>query len=234
MIVRKLILGFAILMILSASASALHAQGYRVFATGVASSLFCKRYYTVYGAAFGSTYKIDHGLTVGGEIPLRKKLGVEASYTRDLNTLVITNFYNAAAPNSETGYDIGTQRVSLDAVAHSSTYIKGVRPYLAAGVEYDRFAPAGHAAQTAMGGFNGVPGTVLKPDDKFGYNFGFGLEVKLIRMVDVRIDLRDHITGAPTFGLPRQAASGLAAYYPISGSANHVEASVGFVYSFGK
>ena len=110
---------------------------------------------------------------------------------------------------------------------------QGVRPYIAAGVEFDRFAPVGHAAATAMGSFNGVPNTVLSPDNKFGYNLGFGFEIKLVRAVDVRVDLRDHITGSPTFGLPRQATSGFTAYYPISGRAHHVEASVGFVFHFG-
>lgn len=234
MIVRKFVRGFLILMILGASAAALHAQRYRVFAMGTASSLFAKKYYNVYGAAFGSTYKIDHGFMVGGEYHVWRNLGVEGAYTRVLNTLVVTNFFNSPVPIRGTGYDIGNQRVSLDAVAHSSNYIRGVRPYLSVGVEFDRFEPVGHAAETARGGFNGVPNTVLSPDDKFGYNFGFGLEIKLVRMVDVRVDLRDHITGIPTFGLPKQATSGFTAYYPISGTANHIEASAGFVFLFGK
>jgi hypothetical protein len=234
MMVRKFVQGFVIFLILGAGAAALHAQSYRFFAMGTGSSLFDKKYYNVYGAALGSTYWIGAGGTAGGEYPLRKNLGVEGSYAYIGNTLVITNFFNSAVPNSQTGYDIADQRVSLDGVAHSPKAFKGVRPYISAGVEYDRFAPMGHAAATAKGGFNGVPNTVLSPDDKFGYNFGGGLEIKLFRMVAVRVDLRDHLTGSPTFGLPAKATTGFTAYYPISGSAHHVEASAGFVFLIGK
>lgn len=232
--VRKFAQGFVIFMILGAGAAALHAQTYRVFAMGTGSQLFDKKYYNVYGAAFGSTYLIGDGYMVGGERHVWGNLGVEGSYTRVVNTLVTTNFFNSSVPNSETGYDISDQRVSLDAVAHSPKYLKGVKPYVSIGVEYDRYAPAGRAAATARGGFNGVPNTTLSPDDKFGYNFGFGLEIKLLSRFALRLDLRDHRTGTPTFGLPRQATSGVTAYYPISGTVNQVEASAGFVFLFGK
>lgn len=232
--VRKLAQGLMIFMILGAGAAALHAQTYRVFAMGTGSQLFSKKYYNVYGAAFGSTYLLGDGYVVGGERHLWGNLGVEGSYARVVNTLVITNFYNAAVPNNQTGYDVADQRVSLDAIAHSPKYLKGVKPYLSAGVEFDRFAPAGHAAATAAVGFNGVPKTTLSADDKFGYNFGFGLEIKLLSRVAIRVDLRDHRTQSPTFGLPAQATSGFTAYYPISGTANHIEASAGFVFLFGK
>lgn len=232
--VRKFVQRVVIFMILGASTAVLHAQSFRFFAMGTGSMLFDKKYYNVYGAALGSTYQIGDGYVVGGEYHLWRNLGVEGSYARVLNTLVITNFYNSAVPNRETGYDIANQRVSLDAIAHSPRSLKGVRPYISAGVEYDRFMPTSQAMATAKGDFNGVPNTVLSPDDKFGYNFGGGVEIKLISVVGVRVDLRDHVTGSPTFGLPAKATTGFSSYYPISGSANHVEASVGFVFQFGK
>ncbi len=232
--VRKFVQGVVIFIILGASTAVLHAQTFRVFAMGTGSMLFDKRYYNVYGAALGSTYNIGDGYTVGGEYHLWKNLGVEGSYTHVLNTLVVTDFYNAAVPNNKTGYDIANQRVSLDAIAYSPRSLKGVRPYISAGVEFDRFVPTSQAVTTAKGSFNGVPNTVLSPDSKFGFNFGGGVEIKLVSMVAVRVDLRDHITGSPTFGLPAQATTAFTSYYPISGSASHVEASAGFVFQFGK
>ncbi len=232
--VRKFVQGVVIIMILGGSTAALQAQTFRIFAMGTGSMLFNKRYYNVYGAALGSTYNIGDGYVVGGEHHLWKNLGVEGSYANVLNTLVVTDFYNAAVSNKKTGYNITNQRVSLDAIAYSPKAIKGVLPYISAGVELDRFVPTSQALTTAKGNFNGVANTVLSTDNKFGYNFGGGVEIKLISIVAVRVDLRDHITGSPTFGLPAQATTAFASYYPISGSADHVEASVGFVLQFGK
>jgi opacity protein-like surface antigen len=235
MSVRKFVQGFIIVMILGANAAALHAQGYRLFVMGNGSALFDKKYYNVYGAAFGSTYRLGAGFTAGGEYPLKKNLGVEGSYSYIRNNLVVTDFFNSASPSNETGYDIADQRISADVVAHSPRSLKGVRPYISAGLELDRFSPVGTAAARAQSpGFNGVPNTTLSPDNKFGYNFGAGVEIKLISMIAIRVDFRDHITGSPTFGLPQQATTVFTTYYPISGSAHHVEASAGLVFHFGK
>lgn len=232
--VRKFAQGFVIFMVLGAGAAVLHAQEYRVFAMGTGAQLFDKKYYNVYGAALASTYKIGDGYVLGGERHIWKNLGVEGSYAHIVHTLVITNFYNSSVPNAQTGYDIANQRISLDAVAHSPKYIKGVKPYLSVGVELDRFGPSGKASLIAHQGFNGVPNTVLSTENRFGYNFGFGLEIKLLGRLAARVDLRDHIVKSPTFGLPSQATSSFGAYYPIGGSAQDVEASAGFVFLFGK
>lgn len=224
-----------LILLLSAGAPALQAQGYRVFVMGGGSGLFNKRYYNVYGVSFGSTYKTGAGFTAGAEIPLIRHLSVEGSYGYVLNNLAVTNFFNSAVPNDEVGYSIRDQRVSVDAIAHGTKTIKGVRPYLAAGIEFDRFAPTTSAAALAKSaGFNGVRGAVLSPDNKFGFNFGFGVDVHLIGMLALRIDARDHLTHSPTYGLPSSASSGFTAYYPIGGRAQDIELSAGFVVHFGK
>ncbi len=233
--IRKFLQGLVVVVVLGTGAAALHAQDFSLFVMGGGSSLFDKKYYTVYGASYGSTYKAGSIFTVGGEIPLTKILGVEGSYSSVRNNLAVTNFYNSSTPSREIGYDIRDQRVSVDAVAHAPKGIKGVRPYLAGGVEYDRFAPTGTAAAIAQSeGFNGVPDSVLSPEYKLGVNFGGGLDVKLTSLLAVRLDLRDHLTGSPTYGLPFQASSAYTAYYPILGNAHNVTLSAGFVFHFGK
>ena len=220
-------------VILSASAAALHAQDFRVFVMGGVSSLHDKQYYQVYGASFASTYKTGNSFTVGAEYPVFKTLSAEGSYSRFRNNLAVTNYFNSSTPNEVVGYGIQGQRITVDANAHSATPIKGVRPYLVFGLDLDRFAPTSEGAALAHSqGFNGVPGTVLSSDDKLGYNFGFGLDISLTHMLAFRLDARDHRVATPTYGLPQSASSGVTAYYPVTGKMHDLVFSAGLVIHF--
>lgn len=153
------------------------------------------------------------------------------------NDLVVANLYNSTVPNQENSYGVTDQRVSVDILTHVPKTIKGLRPYLATGLEFDNFAPTSEAtasANSSSPGFNGVPNTVLKGDDKVGFNVGGGMDINLTRRLAFRLDLRDHITGSPTFGLPSSSSSVYSAYYPITGLANDLEYSAGIVMRFGK
>ena len=233
--IRKLLQGFMVVVLLGASAAVLHAQDYRVFVEGGVSTLFDKHYYNVYGASFGSTYRTGNNFTAGGEYPIFKKLSVEGSYSMFRNNLAITNFYNSSTPNEVIGYGVRGQRISIDANAHSSKPIKGVRPYVVFGLDLNRFSPTSEGAALAKShGFNGVPGTVLKSDDRLGYNFGFGLDFSLTHLLALRVEARDHRLASPDFGLPQSASSGVVGYFPVSGTANNIVYSAGIVIHFGR
>lgn len=232
--IRKLLQGWMVVALLLTGTAVLHAQNYSAFVEGGLSTAYAKRYYTVFGGNYSSTYKSGNSFTVGGEIPVRKNLSAEASYSMSRNNLAITNVFNSTTPNDQVGYGIRNQRVSLDALAHPPKSIKGVRPYLVVGVEYDRFEPTSAGLATAKStGFNGVPGTVLQPDDKFGWNFGGGLEISLTHLLAFRIDARDHRVRLPTYGLPSSVSSGPGSYYPVGGHMNNIVYSAGFVVHFG-
>lgn len=241
--VRKLAQGLALVMVWGVSATALHAQNYSVFVLGGGSSLFDKKYYTVYSSPtvltpYGSTYQMGPNFAAGMEISMNKILGVEGSYGYVRNNLAVTNY--ASTPATETGYDIRDQRLSGDLVAHVPKSFMGVRPYLVAGLEADRFSPVGNAAANAKSpGFNGFPDTTLSPANESGFNYGGGLEMKVTPRIALRVDVRDHVTGSPTYGLPVKYALVVAlpyhpAYYPISGAAHDVEYSAGIVFHFKK
>jgi len=232
--IRRLLQGLMAVVLLSASAAALHAQDFRVFIEGGASSLRDKQYYTVYGSSFASTYRTGNSFTVGAEYPIFKTLSAEGSYGRFRNNLAITNYFNSTTPNSVMGYGVQGQRVTLDANAHAAEPIRGVRPFLVFGLDVDRFAPTSDGAALAKSqGFNGVPGTVLNPDYRFGYNFGGGLDISLTHLLAVRVDARDHRVTSPTLGLPHSATSGFTGYYPVTGKMNDFVLSAGFVIHFG-
>ena len=232
--IRRWLQGMMAVVLLSASAAALQAQDFRVFVEGGVSSLHDKQYYQVYGASFASTYRTGNSFTVGAEYPVLKSLSAEGSYSRFRNNLAVTDYFNSTTPSDVSGYSIQGQRISLDANAHSGKPIKGVRPYLVLGLDLNRFAPTSDGAALAQSrGFNGVPGTVLKTDDRLGYNFGGGLDINLTRLLAVKIDARDHISRTPTYGLPDAAGSGAGAYYPVTGKMHDLVFSAGFVIHFG-
>jgi opacity protein-like surface antigen len=225
---RKLLQSLVIVIALGVSAGALHAQSYSVFALGGGSSLFDKHTYSVSTGEFGSTYKTGASFTVGGEIPLKKIFGVEGSYSMVRNNLAVTN-YSAGA--TEAGYTIRNQRLSGDLVAHMPKSFLGIKPYLVAGLEYDRFSPVGTASTGSS--FNGYSNVTLSPANKLGFNYGGGLDKKLTKLVSLRVDVRDHLTGSPTYGLATTSASSSAAF-PITGAAHNLEYSAGVVFHFGK
>jgi opacity protein-like surface antigen len=225
---HKVLQGLVVITAFSMGATALYAQEYSVFAMGSISSLLDKRYYSEHTIPYGSSYKTGGDFTLGAEAPLKKSkiLGVEGSYSRVRNNLAITD-YGLSTP-SETGYGIHDQRLSGDLVAHAPRYFLGLKPYLVAGLEYDRFSPTYPRSNI----FNGFVNAALGSANKAGISYGGGLDMKLLPYLNLRLDVRDHLTSTPTYGLPSSSSNG--PYYPISGPAHDVEYSAGIALHFGK
>ena len=102
-------------------------------------------------------------------------------------------------------------------------------------MEYDRFSPTPAAVTTATNqGFAAVSTAIINHNDKFGINLGVGLDRKLTKRLTFRIDLRDHITSSPAFGLPPKPTFDSAATFPVAGRANNIEYTAGIVFHLGK
>jgi hypothetical protein len=172
---------------------------------------------------FRSNYASGGKITLGGEYSLSKVLGLEGSYAYGRNNLRLSNL----TASQTLGYGVRTQRFSANAVAHSPISFLGVRPYLTAGLEYDHLGPTSQAKTLAFTqGFAG-PTATLGSNNKVGVNYGGGADWSFFPTLSLRLDLRDHITGTPTYGL----SSGR---YPVSGAAHDVELSAGIVFHIGK
>jgi hypothetical protein len=79
--------------------------------------------------------------------------------------------------------------------------------------------------------FLGQP-AVITGSSEFDFNFGAGIEARPWDHFGVRLDLRDHVTGFPSFGLPQNATGPNAPFFPVSGRVQDVELTAGFVYHF--
>jgi len=237
MTAKKVVQVLIVAMALCLSTTTGRAQDNRFFLMGGGSSLLDQRsftqFYQVY--PFGSKYAGGGKAIVGVEAPLRKSkvFGVEGSVGYGRNNLEISN--PNISPEPVKGYGVRNYRFSGDLVARDPAVWKGVRPYVVIGVEYDDFSPTSAAQSAAVSqGFAGAASAKLASQGKGGVNFGGGFDMKVASKVDLRIDVRDHITGSPTYGLPSSSTTASTAYFPVSGLAHNIEYSVGIVYRFGK
>jgi outer membrane protein W len=204
---------------------------FNVFVMGSGSTLFDTRYFTSADEKYRSSYATGNKYLVGVEVPLGKILAVEAAYASGPNDLRVTNI--SLNPTVTTVYGVRNHVGSINLVVHAPFSRLGFRPYLTAGWEYHRFAPTLAGVATASSqGFGAVSTATLSATNKLGANCGGGVEHKIFRRVSLRLDLRDHLTGSPTFGLPPQASTG--ATFPVSGLAQNVVYSAGIVVHIGK
>ena len=201
-----------------------------VFVLGGGSSLVDPHYFDSAGRLYHSRFELGPKFTIGVAVPYGKLLTIESAYSYGPNDLVVTN--TNAFPHVGTVYPLRDYSGSLSAVIHAPFSHFHFRPYAEGGVEYDRFSPTPGAIATALNqGFAAVSTAYINHNDKLGINVGGGLDRRLTKRLTFRIDLRDHITSSPAFGLPNSQS---AARFPVSGRANNVEYMAGILVHLGK
>jgi opacity protein-like surface antigen len=239
MMLRRSVKGSMVLVVLWLSAGGAHARDIfkaaqaDVFVLGGGSTLVDTQYFASAERLFHSRFDLGPKFTVGVAVPYGKLLKIETAYSYGPNNLVVTN--TNIFPHVGTTYGSRTYIGSLSAVIHSPVALFHIRPYGAGGVEYDRFSPTDAAiAEARNNGFAAASTANLAHNDKFGLNIGVGLDRKLTKRMAFRIDLRDHITSSPAFGIPPVPTSDSIAMFPVSGRANNIMYTAGFVFHLGK
>jgi len=236
MTTKRFARGLVVTMALCLSATAGRAQDKRFFLMGGGSSISDTRSFTEAYIPFSSTFATGGKGTLGLEVPLKKSkiFGLEGSVGFGRNNLELTN--QNAKPYTTKSYGLRNYRVSGDLVAHTPSGYRGIRPYVVLGVEYDIFSPVSAASSLATKtGFAFEPTAKLASQNVGGVNFGGGLDWRGASKLGLRLDVRDHITSAPTLGLPtaQPGTAGLA-WFPNTGSVHNIEYSIGIVYHFGR
>jgi len=232
----KVLHGLIVTAALCLGMASARAQDYKVFIMGADSPLADKRTFMEGPNSeipFGSQYATGGKAIAGVEVPLHKIGGIEGSYGYGPNNLEISQFiYN---PTIVQGYSVRNHRFSGDIVGRVPGDWKGVHVYGVFGIEYDVFSPTSSAKTLAKTqGFAFAPSAQLASQGKAGFNVGAGIDYKWSSRVDLRLDVRDHLFGSPTYGLPQAATTATTAYFPVGGPAHDIEYSIGIVYKFRK
>lgn len=204
-----------------------------VFVLGGASTLVDPQSWSTV-ALYHSRMDLGAKFTIGVSVPYGKILSIESAYTYGPNNLVVTNENHF--PHVGQVYPVRAYIGSLDAVVRAPFSFLKIQPYGVAGVEYDRFSPTSGAISMARTeGFGSVSTAIITHNDKVGLNIGVGLDRKIFKRVSFRIDVRDHATGAPAFGLPPKPTSdSFGASYPATGRVHNIVYTAGFVFHLGK
>lgn len=204
-----------------------------VFVLGGGSTLINSQYFTGASNLYYSHFELGPKFTVGVGVPYGKYLTIETAYSYGPNDFFVTN--DNVFPHKAVPYPVRVYIGSVSGVVHAPVTLFHVRPYAEGGVEYDRFSPTpGAISEATNHGFASVSTAIISYTDKFGMNLGVGLDRKLMKRLTFRIDLRDHITDSPAFGIPSGHTSDNLAVFPVKGRANNIEYTAGFVLHLGK
>lgn len=127
-------------------------------------------------------YTLDDGVRIGTRMGLNTGtfIGHEFSYAWQKSSLKIL------------GDDYGSMSIHniyYNFVLHATPEGSAVRPFVTGGGGVSVFNPPGVSSFSGAG------------DNKFGYNYGAGVKIKVTDTYGIRLDVRDHVTGKP-FDLP--------------------------------
>jgi opacity protein-like surface antigen len=234
--IKKTVLGLMALAVLFANTRAAQARDLTqdiqldVFVLGGASTLIDGQNFNSAGDLFHSRFELGPKYTLGVAVPFGKLITIETAFSSGPNNMIVTN--TNEFPRVGRDYPVRDYIGSVSAVVHAPFSYLRLRPYAEGGVEYDRFSPTPAAMTTALNeGFGADSTAQINHNDKLGINLGIGLDRKLSKRLTFRIDLRDHITSSPAFGLPNTYSN---ADYPVSGRANNIEYTAGILFHLGK
>ena len=145
----------------------------------------------------GSRYSLDDGWRAGGRVTLNsgRFTGHEFGYAYNRTTLLLDNQEQGGMAIHQGFYNFLLYPVPEGAP---------VRPFVTGGGHFSNFVPPGASATQGSG------------DNKFGFNYGGGVKVRLGPKYLMRVDFRQYNTGKP-FDLPG-----------ASGRLKQNEISVGF------
>jgi opacity protein-like surface antigen len=148
----------------------------------------------------GSGYSLDDGFSLAFRLTLNNWVffGHEFGYAYNRSQLVTQG----------TGAGMAIHQGFYNFLAYAVPEGKRIRPFVTGGGHFSNFVPPGQSA--AQGGGS----------NKFGFNYGGGLKLRVAEKWQVRGDFRQYVTGKP-FGN----------YFPVSGSLkqNVISIGVGFV-----
>jgi len=158
-------------------AGALSAQMAEVSVSGGASALGN----TELGTYSGTTYSLDNGWRLAFRFTLnsQKFFGHEFGYAYNRTSLKFGDSTGSASQG------MAMHQGFSNFLGYATPEGARVRPFATGGVHFSNFVPPGSSVTSGQG------------DNKFGFNYGGGVKVKLTDLFGIRLDLRQYHTGKP-------------------------------------
>lgn len=199
----------------------------RITFLGGASLLSGSRSFVIGPTLFDTQFQNGVKIGIRGTLNLTEHWGAEGTYSFSSNDLQVTRVQPAAVET----FGIHLHQLTANAIYFFTARDKAFRPFLTAGLGLSRYSPTSDAKLAAAQNFLGQP-AVLTSASAFNFNFGGGIESRPWQHFGIRLDLRDHLTAIPRFGLPSSATSPTAPFFPIQGRAQDFEITTGLTYFF--
>ncbi len=154
-----------------------------------------------------------------GTVDLSKHFALEGTYAFGRNNFQATQLSGPGAGTQAFGTRV--QQMAGNMLVYIASTDK-FRLFGTGGIGLGRFSPTDAAVAALQ-----TSGTTVVPDNKVDFNFGGGFETRLSSWLGARFDVRDHLSGIPTYGLPQSSTTG--AFYPVTGRVHNIETTLGLV-----
>lgn len=130
----------------------------------------------------GGGYSLDNGFRLAFRATINpyERAGFEFGYAYNRTHLQLSGAGSQGGMAIHQGFG--------DVLYHATRQGSRIRPFVAGGLHFSNFVPPGASAQYGQG------------ENKFGFNYGAGVKVKVTGPWQVRFDIRQFNTGKP-FGL---------------------------------
>ena len=178
-------------------------------------------------------FNLDKALRAGVRVNVytRGHWGEEFFYSYEPNT---AHFLRQTTPPASLALDIGVHNFGVNALYYfSDNETRRVRPFLTIGLGGTIYSLTDEARAIARDPLRGNVRD-LGQANEIAMNYGAGFKVKVSRWFGIRMDLRHFLGRNPSFGLARQSDDPNATVFPAGGAIHNGEASVGFVFYFGR
>jgi len=200
----------------------------RVTAFAGGSFLGGERGFIIEGDAFQSRFQNGGKVGIRVTADLTDSWSLEGTYSVSGNDLRITELDEV--PPEERFFGIGVHQFIFNGLYYINPPGETLRFFFTAGIGWVRFSPSETAKIFALVDKFINDSASIRSSNKFGFNFGAGMETRVNEWLGIRVDLRDHITGYPRFGLPETSSGPGSVFFPVEGVLHNTEVSAGVVF----
>ena len=185
------------------------------------------RTFVVGGDPFQSEFLEGHKLGLRGTVDRTEHFSIEAAYSLGRNDLRILELEDL--PPQDRTFDVTLHQVTGNLLFYLTPRERVLRPFATVGIGVTHFSPTDEAKVLAITDRFIKDPSSIEASTKLSLNFGGGVEGSLHRWIGVRVDIRDHVSKIPRFGLPETSSGPGGLFFPVNGSVHNIEISAGIV-----